>query len=457
MATLRLSGGSAVLALAGLTVATLACLSPVHNDTWWHLAYGREMATIGGFAQVDAFSHTAAGRPFPNHQWLSQRIFYALYTTGGLPLLTGFCAALLTSAWVLSWRLARGALIDRLIIMAAAVASATLVWSIRPQVFTVFLLPVAVTMLVRERLAWLPLLTLLWANLHGGVLLGLIAIGVWVAVAFASADRRRRWPLLATFVLSGLATAATPLGLHYWPEILRSLQRSQIHRLHEWQPPAWPPSHLFFWSGVLALLVLGVRRWRHLEGTHDRSLVATAFVLLPPAIRSLRNIAPFMMLAAPAMTCLLGNGRPPTRPSGPSTLNTLAVVAGALAAISVVSTAWSAPWPRLGWQPMTEQAQAAIRQCNGRLYNTYGGGGPITWMVPDRPVFVDSRQDHYPPGFIQVATDIENGADPRQVFERFGIKCAAVAPDTPAASTLMKLGWGRLFQDAQWVVLDAAR
>ena len=47
------------LALAAIALATLACLSPVHNDTWWHLAYGREMAERGGFAQLDRFSQTA--------------------------------------------------------------------------------------------------------------------------------------------------------------------------------------------------------------------------------------------------------------------------------------------------------------------------------------------------------------------------------------------------------------
>ena len=36
----------------------------------------------------DPFSHTALGRPFPNHQWLGERALYLPFAIGGLPLVT---------------------------------------------------------------------------------------------------------------------------------------------------------------------------------------------------------------------------------------------------------------------------------------------------------------------------------------------------------------------------------
>ena len=451
----RLTFSQALVCLAGVSLAAVACLSPVHNDTWWHLAYGREMAAVGGFAQVDRFSHTGYGRPFPNHQWMGERIFYALHVVGGLPLLTAFCATLLTGGWVLCWRLSRGALPDRLLVMAAAVAASTMVWSIRPQAFTLALLPLTLTLLGGHRFGWVPPVILLWSNLHGGVLLGMIAVVVWTCCAFAL-RHSRRWALAATFALSAGATFVTPLGVRYWPEIVASLRRSQVNRLQEWQAPAGPPEHIFFWVTAGALVGLGTLRWRRLTALSDRALAVTALVLLVPASRSLRNIAPFMMAAGPALSLLLTRS---SRTAGPPTrshpLAAGLVVAGVVGSAVLITSAWSTAWRRLEWHPMTSQAAAAIRDCPEPIYNTYAGGGPIIWMVPGKRVFVDSRQDHYPPGVIALATELENGADPVPVFRQFGLRCAVLPPASPVAGALSRTGWSVSYRDSQWTVLVA--
>jgi hypothetical protein len=448
---LLLSRDEALAGLALVVLATLACLSPVHNDTWWHLAYGRNMAEAGGFAQTDPFSFTAAGQPFPNHQWLSERVFYAVYSIGGLPLLTGFCAALLTAAWALAWRLTRGPLTDRLLVTGVCVAASTLVWSIRPQVFTVVLLPLVLTLLLRGRLRWIPPIVLLWANLHGGVLLGLLAIGVWTALA-ARHERARVAPLLACMSASVAATLVTPLGLRFWPEIARSLLRSQANRLQEWAPPAWPPQHLFFWGSAMLLIVLAVRHWRRLTDPGDRGLVATALLFLVSATRSLRNVAPFMMLAAPALTRLLYRSTPVLPPTR-SVRNGLLVVAASLSGLAVVASAWYAPWARLGWRPLPPEVVSAIQACEGPLLNTYADGGPIIWFVPGRRVLVDSRQDQYPTALIQAVTAAEQGGPPAALVEQHGLRCAALQAASPIVEALVSDGWATTYHDGTWVVL----
>ncbi len=450
---ISLTRDQAICGVALVVLATLACLSPVHNDTWWHLAYGREMAMQGGFGQVDAFSFTAAGRPFPNHQWLAERLMYALWALGGLPLLTLACAVLLVLGWVLCWRLTRGPLMDRLMITGGAIAASTLVWSIRPQVFTVALLPVVITLLTHQRVWWIPGVVLLWANLHGGVMLGLLAIATWAAVA-AFDDRDHLGRLATVFGLSAAATLCTPLGTGYWPAIFASLKRSQVNRLQEWQPPGWPPEHLFFWGAALAVIVLSARRWRRLTSRADRALVATAILFLPSAANSLRNISPFMMVAAPAIARLLFRSSVPAdqRPARNAAFAGLLLAAGA--ATSVVLTAWSSPWPRLGWVPLERADIDAIRACQGPIYNTYAAGGPIIWFVPGQPVFVDSRQDPYPDNLIADATRIEVGADPDALFRRFGIRCAVLPVSSPTGPTLAARGWPVRHQSKDWVVLQ---
>jgi hypothetical protein len=450
-----LSSHQLILVLAGATVAVIACLSPVHNDTWWHLAYGREMATSGGWAQVDRFSYTAAGAPFPNHQWLSQRLFYIIHEVGGMPLLTSVCAALLVTGWTLAWTLAKGGLADRLLIMSAAIAGSTLIWSIRPQVVAVALLPLTIKLLVARRTAWLPVVMCLWANLHGSVLLGLIVSGVWTAVTTYAGDRHRR-PLRRAFIASVAATFLTPLGAGYWPAVVASLARSRANQLQEWQPPAPPPDHVFFWGMACALLVIAARRWRRLSTADDLALAGSAFAFLLSALRSIRNIAPFLMLAGPTLTALMAVPSQPASATRSRRLFTALAIAVTIASFWLVSIAWSEPWPRLGWNPISTAVARALHDCPDKLYNTYAGGGPIIWFVPDKRVFVDSRQDSYPLEVVRAATAVEGGAPFSALFHRYGVRCAAVPPASPIVEPLKQAGWVVRAADGDWIVMSIA-
>ena len=70
--------------------------------------------------------------------------------------------------------------------MTLGLALSSCVWVLRPHVLTLFLLAVLLTLLVRERWRWIPPLFLLWANAHGGVVLG----GLVLAAAWAAAVLR---------------------------------------------------------------------------------------------------------------------------------------------------------------------------------------------------------------------------------------------------------------------------
>src|SRR5215216_6406349 len=78
--------------LVFLAIAAAAFLMPAQNDTWWHLRAGEQTWRERQVVLHDTFSFTVAGQFWPNHEWLSQLIFYAIYSVGGLPLLTIACA-----------------------------------------------------------------------------------------------------------------------------------------------------------------------------------------------------------------------------------------------------------------------------------------------------------------------------------------------------------------------------
>ncbi len=439
-----------------IALAAIACLMPVHNDTWWHLRAGHDMVHDRALLFVDRYSYTAHGSFFWNHSWLAQLLFYGAYALGGLPLLTALCAALVVCGWALVYRLMRGPSDLRLLLFLCAMAASTITWSVRPQVFSIVLLPVLVSLVARDR--WLPAtgVMLLWANLHAGMAMGVVV----AASAFVAAllfDRARLLTRLAGATAVAGASLVTPLGLRNWTEMAASMARSQANHIQEWQPTPGPPENLFFW-GLAALFVWQViARWRTLATAEDRVIAVAAALALPLAIRTYRNIPAFMMIAAPAVTRLTWKvPSPATRPSPSLAARRLAAAALAMTVLvgtGIVVQAWRTPWPLLGWSPMSPGVARAIRECPGPLYNTYDNGGPIIWFVPTQPVFDDSRQDPFPVALVQAGRRVETTGDYRALFAQWHINCAAVTPTVAAVARLQQDGWTTRFRDDQWIVL----
>ena len=181
-----------------------ACLMPAQSDTWWHLRTGEEIWRSGRIVLQDDFTHTVSGRPWPDHEWLTQVVFYAVYVVGGLPLLTVLCAAAITVAWLIVLSLTPGPVLVRVALVGGGAALSSGAWSLRPQVLTMALFAATLWVLARRRYLWsLPPLFLLWANLHGAVALGGVLIVAATLASLRAGDgrfkhadsHRRRVPL----------------------------------------------------------------------------------------------------------------------------------------------------------------------------------------------------------------------------------------------------------------------
>ena len=68
-------------------------------------------------------------------------------------------------------------------------------------------------------------------------------------------------------------------------------------------------------------------------------------------------------------------------------------------------------------------------------------------------MFLDGRQDPYPPELVLEHIRMETGAgDYQQVFTRHGIHCAYLPVSSPVAKRLGTAGWKALYRDRSWVV-----
>ena len=442
---------------------------PAQTDTWWLLRTGEDMWRTGRIALHDTFTHTVNGRYWPNHEWLSQVVFYASYAAGGLPLLTAVCGAAVVSASALVYRMTPGAALDRALLVAGGAAFSTASWSLRPQVFTLCLFAITLWILVNRRHVWfLPPLFLVWANLHGGVATG----GLLIASSLGASlivDRHVDRRLLVVSVLCFLATALTPLGPSLWMEVPASLQRLKVYDVIEWRSPSivTPADIPFLASLVAAGAVVVAHRHRLRErDTLFLTLAAASTAIL--ALRSVRNAALFFLCAVPMAGTLTrlrdtrgvrlqADVTVPAEAKAGSPAHMAALAAMVLAGVAFVTYAWSRPLSRLAWSPVSTALYDALQTCPGPLYNRYDEGGYLVWFVRNRPVFIDSRQDPFPESLVLEQLHVEATGDYGPTFERYHIACALAVEGSPLGGRLRAAGWEAHEAGSGWTVYTRRR
>ena len=199
-------------------------------DFWWHLASGRWMWEHGTLMRADPFDFTSvifgsSGQVgyLLTLTWLSQVLLYGVYLLGGLKGTALLQAAVFTALFYLLLRLLRrtgAGLLPSTIVLAIGVQ--TIVWELkyienRPQMWSSLFFVALLLLLehLREGKKWaqvaLPLFMALWANLHGGYILGVVVIVIAAAAAQLSRHDERRSILLVAVVAIAL-TGCNPSG-----------------------------------------------------------------------------------------------------------------------------------------------------------------------------------------------------------------------------------------------------
>ena len=373
-------------------------------------------------------------------------------------MLVGLAVLVAVANIAVTWSLMRGPVMVRLLLWAVALSAVSIAWTPRPHVFTLFLVSVAAWLIVTARHGWLPVIFLVWANLHGGFTLGVGLLGAFWLTGLTSGART----ILSRSVLAAVCLAATlltPLGFRFWEELPASLARLQAYEVQEWQGATLTnPAAIPFWLLFAALVgLLYLRRRTLFDDPADRFLIVASVLFIPLALTSLRNIPPFLVLALPTISRLLRMEMPETvtpLPRGQTRIHAGLLAGACTVAVAVVALAWSTPLPRLQWSPLSADVVAAVDACDDPIYNSYDDGGFLIWFLPHRKVFLDSRQDPYPVELIQQDIRAQFETEYRDLFDAHGIRCAFVRSGVPLDRRLQADGWRPRYRDDVWTVLE---
>ena len=463
---------AALMILAPLLLA-MSSRPALDPDMFWHIRLGQQSIASGDFVYLDSFSHTRAGSVHKNHSWLAQVVMARIWQAGGHAGMTLYVAALAAGGMLLLCLASRGSVYLRAFVLVLGAASAAVFWSPRPQMFTFFLAALLVLLLRRwqhgERapLYCLPLLMWLWANLHGGYVVGYLFIGAYILGAFLDCLARRCEPAvdrsqlkrICLWTLVSLALLPIhPLGLDVVSAPLDTLGIANMRELIlEWQSPdfsqprTWPLVTL-----LIALIAAGKASGGRLNLSELLLLGGTLFM----ALVSARHISLFAIAAVPVVCADLDAalGRKgwqipqrcletPLRAAVNLALVCL-VALGALAHLAYVTSGETLRRTLAMNYPAGAVAYLKAAPLAGKLFNSYNWGGYLLLELPEYAVFIDGRADLYGDLLSEYAVAAYGAPGWEDVFSEHGIEIALIESASPLAARLDEDGrWRSAYQD----------
>lgn len=259
--------------------------APSDPDFGWHYKYGQYIVQNGSFLRENTFSYTFTDYKWANSYWVSQVLMFATHSYfghawAGLLFSCGLSLAVIWYVRALGKKLGSGLAITTLVAIFMLVNLYNFWVVVRPMYFSCLFLMLLAVLLLNDfggARPWiLPILFLIWANIHADFVLGLFVLGLYtldrlgVAGFFAVSlnsvlrfARKRFWqgearqddalvgclkdgvvgasaknlpPPLAIALISLAVTVINPHGFHLWETLIKESHPYQFKHIAEWVP-----------------------------------------------------------------------------------------------------------------------------------------------------------------------------------------------------------------------------
>ena len=476
----RLFLGSILIALL------IPAIQPVSDpDFFWHLRVGQFILQHHDVPHRDLFTFTVSDHAFITHEWLSEVLMAALtgaFGLAGVSLYFGIVTWLGFLGLLRSMR--RVGYLAAGVALFVGVAVANPIFGPRTQMET-FSLAIGLILALRRYedtgdRRWLypiPLVFIVWVNLHAGFTIGLVFLGTaMVGRALSHAAARAGGqpagpspiPIAATLVASAVAVLLNPNTYRiYVYAVQTQFSPAQQRLIVEWFSPDFHDVHLLPFQFALLLfgLLLAVSARR--PTPTDALLLLGGTVL---ALHSVRHLALFTAVATPVLA-ELGQGvwerwqsrLPPLREPRMTPLLG-GINAGVLVLVAIVVAVYAVPAMASGFRsrhitddyPVAAVDYLAPDLPPGHMFNQYGWGGYLVYRLwPTQRVFVYGDAAVMGDSFLTEWNSVETlHPDFRRTLDRRAVTWVIDPPNTPLLVGLSQTPeWVQVFADREAMVM----
>ena len=155
-----------------------------------HILVGQVIAQTKEIPVTEPFAYPYQNIPYISHEWLSDLLFYGIYSLTGLSGMIVASATILATAFYLLFRYSVerfGLRIPLLFLFLIGAATTSIHWIVRPHLLSMLMLAIWLIMTDRLRQGertpiWgFPVLMMLWSNLHGEFIAGILVLFAYAA------------------------------------------------------------------------------------------------------------------------------------------------------------------------------------------------------------------------------------------------------------------------------------
>ena len=464
--------------VAGFALLTLPHLGTVQADAdlWWHVRTGQWIWATAAVPRVDPWSYTAPG-PWVDHNWLAHLVLASAWGTlgdTGLLLVRDLALVLAVVAfgWAMWYRWPNP--VGTLGLVSFSVPLVAVFVNVRPQGWTYAFLAATLALAGAARrgsiaAVWaLPVLLVLWVNIHGGFPVGWGLAGLYLLAlcvgdgGTSSAAGSRRGAILLAMAALAIAPLVSPYGLDILRYVVTEVGTSH-GTVFEWQPPtgllrAWGIAWVVGPLVALAVTVGRRPRWSAVWPVDLAALGVGAVLML----RSAKFLV-FVVLVGPIVlaSALAELEEPWARAHLPILVKAshsrgwalvvmgLGVFFGLVSELPAVFQRPGHVIVAPGTYPQAAMRFLAQQPVGPRLATNLVWGGFAIWHVGDRyRVSMDGRNTSvYPPAFVDRYLHAWYSGDLGEVLAGHGADAVLVETGGALYATLKrKPDWALAFQ-----------
>jgi len=158
----------------------------IDPDFGWHLRTG-QLILERGVPKIDWYSHTMPNFPWIDHEWLTDVFIYKIYSIFGYQILMAVFLIIFTLAFITLIK--KEQFLSFLLPVILGYLASLNYLGVRPQLLTVLFTSILLIILNkfleapnRRFIYFVPVLFMFWANLHGGFIIGLLLIFLFLTI-----------------------------------------------------------------------------------------------------------------------------------------------------------------------------------------------------------------------------------------------------------------------------------
>lgn len=377
------------------SVALYFALIYLDPDFGWRIRLGNEILK-SGIPAIDPYSYTMPSFKFVDHEWATHIAMSLIYTISGYAGLAVIATVLYISTLVVivcrldkNWRPAHLLLVGVVLLHYFGVKPQLISWLFG----ALFFLMTSDKRWETRWRKWAPLFLLVWANVHGGFVFGVMLYTLKM-IGDVIDKRKVEVAAIAWYLAAIAATFVNPYTYRLWEEIIRTGSDARLRLMvMEWTPQ-------FIYMSVSSLFLVAwdftiFGKYFRKTSSYEKLVMIVIFIF---GFSSSRNFPLWVVVATPITARLFELFLKDTQ-KNKVTKSRIKKLAIGFFVIVLATAVFEMMFLTKEMNSYTESEKYPVKAIeymrahpkSGNVAAAYEWGGYMIWKYPEKKVFIDGR------------------------------------------------------------------